>query len=391
MEGDVIFWLKYSDKEMNKCASLLLQESGRDLGITNIKNAKELLLNFCSYAFNVIDADFLSLNESNPYLSQLLSQHHRTILSSLFVDYIDSKKVLKPYIYTLKHAHTNEVHNFTDNLSIYGSGQIERLLIDIKNRTGIDLPSKAVENELNKEPIGQYKQLLNSSAILVYARSVSEATETFDRLFGALCITIDKPFIINQVTVDNRINFLESNGITTCQIRCNLPSVYEINITPEVISDLKKILKSDTKRMTSALSFIAHGWTHDKRERFLNHFIALDALYGTERSNKTAIVGGVSRDASNIEDIESKIKAIYSLRSKFIHGEISIFSDHGKYPKFIHEHGIEPVESLFSVLKTCIFNYQGPYKVPQLEGVNLRVPKELETEFKMRIAEYNKK
>ncbi len=95
--------------------------------------------------------------------------------------------------------------------------------------------------------------------------------------------------------------------------------------------------------------------------------------------------------AKNIESIESKIKAIYELRSKFVHGEISIFSNHGKYHKFISEHGIDPIESLFSVLKTCILNYQGACKVPRLEGVNLRVPKELVNEFKTRIAEHHKK
>jgi hypothetical protein len=142
--------------------------------------------------------------------------------------------------------------------------------------------------------------------------------------------------------------------------------------------------------MNSALSFIAHGWTNDKRERFLNQFIALDALYGKDKNNKASIIGGVSRDANNIVSIESKIKTIYELRSKFVHGEIPTFSNHGKYPKFVNEHGIDPIESLFEMVKACALNYRGIFKVEQPNTVNLRVPKGLVTEFNKMIREYSK-
>ncbi len=389
MVGDVIFWLKYNDEEVNKCASRLIKELGCELGISNIQSAKEILLKFCSYAFNTIDADFLSLTSLDEPVSTIFSQQHRNNLSALFVDHINSQKTLKPYVYTIRYANTDGVHSLTNNLCIYGSGQIESLLGDMKARTGINLPLEALnDKDLLRVPIGRYKLLPDSSAVLVYARSIDEAVEELDRLFGALCATIDAPLRINQDTVDCRINSFDSKDITTCQIRSNLPSVYEINLSDEVIGNLRKIFSSPTKRMKSALSFIAHGWTHDKRERFLNQFIALDALYGTERSNKASIVRGVSRDASDIAGIESKIKTIYELRSKFVHGEISIFSNHGKYPKFVDEHGIDPIESLFEILRVCALNYRGVYRVEQPDTVNLRVPKELVREFERKISEY---
>ncbi|WP_394131203.1 hypothetical protein [Shewanella maritima] len=389
MTRDIIFWLKYNDEDVNRCASRLIKEIGCEIGVSNIQSAKEILLNFCSYAFNTIDADFFSLTSFNEPVSTIFSQQHSNNLSILFVDYIDSQKALKPYIYTIRYANTDGVHRLTNNLFIYGSGQIASLLGDMRERTGINFPLEVLdEQDLRREPIGRYKLLPDSCAVLIYARSINEAVEELDRLFGALYATIDEPLRINQDTVDCRINSFDSTNITTRQIRSNLPSVYEINLSDEVVCNLQKIFSSPTRRMLSALSFIAHGWTHDKRERFLNQFIALDALYGLDRSNKASIVGGVSRDASDIVGIESKIKTIYELRSKFVHGEISIFSNHGKYPKFVDEHGIDPIESLFEIVRVCTINYRGVYKVKQPDTVNLRVPRELVSELEKKISEY---
>jgi len=360
MKGDIIFWLKYSNEDVNKCAGRLIKELGSELGISNIQSAKDILLGFCSYAFNYLDADFFSLHNSEKTVNTILSQQHLNNLIVLFEDYIDSQKTLKPYVYTIRYATINGAHRLADNLCIYGPGKIESLLSDMKAKTGIDFPLKALDDaELRRDPIGRYNLFPDSSAVLVYARSLNEAVEVLDMVFGALCVTIDAPLKINQDNVDNRINFFNFTKITRCQIRSNLPSVCEINMTPEVIGNLQKIFSISSNRLNSALSFIAHGWTHDKRERFLNHFIALDALYGTERGNKASIVGGVNRDATDIDGIESKIKIIYGLRSKFIHGEISIFSKHGKYIEFVNEYGIDPIESLFDIVKVCVLNYQG--------------------------------
>ena len=117
------------------------------------------------------------------------------------------------------------------------------------------------------------------------------------------------------------------------------------------------LLSTPNERVASALSFIAHGWSHDLRERFINHFISLDALYGTERSNRKSIVNGVSQDANVIEKIHEKIDIIYELRSKFIHGEIPSLHKHKKYLSFVKDHGLEPVTTLYEIVSTCIKNY----------------------------------
>ncbi|WP_439461844.1 hypothetical protein [Serratia quinivorans] len=363
-ERSFIFWLKYNDEAINKCASTLIRELGSDLSINNLQSAKKILLDFSSHAFNTIKADYLSLNTSNKSVSDIFSAQQKTHLNSIFIDYIKSIKKITPYIYTLRNSSMKGVRKLNSNLYLYGFGEVDKLLIDIKDKTGIEIPRSLLDEEyIRNEPIGRYHLLADASAALVYAYSKDEAIESLNKLFGALCLTIDAPFQINQLNVDNRINSFGRTKIHTSDFRTNLPAVYQLNITNSVADNLEKMLSSPDKRMNSALSFIAHGWSNHKRERFLNQFIALDALYGTESKNKLSITNGVCRDASSIEDVYSKIKVIYELRSKFVHGEISTFSDHGKYLNFVDMHGTEPITSLFEILKECTLNYGGVYKL----------------------------
>lgn len=43
---DFVFWLAYNDEEIAKCASRLLKAYGPQLGISDLHNAKRLLLGF---------------------------------------------------------------------------------------------------------------------------------------------------------------------------------------------------------------------------------------------------------------------------------------------------------------------------------------------------------
>ncbi|EAM2351629.1 hypothetical protein SD502_004232, partial [Salmonella enterica subsp. enterica serovar Muenchen] len=74
---DFVFWLAYNDEEIAKCASRLLKAYGPQLGISDLHNAKRLLLGFCSEAFNRIDADFLSLNPDKICVDDIITQVHR--------------------------------------------------------------------------------------------------------------------------------------------------------------------------------------------------------------------------------------------------------------------------------------------------------------------------
>lgn len=390
-EKGIIFWLKYNDEAINKCAGSLIKELGVEIGVNNVQSAKKILLDFSSYAFKHINADFFSLGITKNSVSEIFTEKHRGELCLMFMDYIHSKQKHYPFLYTIRFSNFKDVLKLNDNIYIYGSGEVDRLIYDIKNKTEIEIPRDFLnEEDIKHDPLVRYMHLIDASMLLVYACSKDEAIEFINRFFGALCLTINTPFKINQLIVDKRITSFDLKQYHVSEFRTNLPAVYEINIHPTVEYDLKKMFSSPSKRMNASLSFIAHGWTYDTRERFLNHFIALDALYGTVRSNREMIVGGVCRDASNIDEINSKIVMIYDLRCKFVHGEISIFSDHPKYLDFIDAHGVDPVLSLFEILKTCALNYHGLYPVVKDKYFkNLPIPIGVLSEVKDLIYRYN--
>ncbi|WP_411061280.1 hypothetical protein [Vibrio chagasii] len=351
------FWLRYDDEAINRCASDLIKELGSNLGINDIDSSKSLLLDFSSHAFSQLGADFSAINMTELCVDNILSDLHRSDMSILFDDYVTLKQKKYPYTYTFQCTNLRGTVRLNDDMYLYGSGEVERLIKDINSITGVNFPHKFLDEEY---PICRYARLPHTSLVLVYARSKVEAEELFNRLFGALCITVDSPFLINQMSVDDRINIFSQNSLCSGSIRVNLPSLYELNINERVIEKLEGIFHAPSKRMNSALSFVAHGWTHDERERFLNHFIALDSLYGRGGGgdgNRRSIVHGVSRDAATIDNISSKIQIIYELRSKFVHGDITSFSSHGRYLNFVDKHGVDPLSSLFEILVQCVLNY----------------------------------
>ncbi|EPG6460609.1 TPA: hypothetical protein KUM59_000803 [Citrobacter freundii] len=393
-EGDVIFWLKYDDVAINKCAGLLIRELGNELGMSDVQSAKKLLLRFCSEAYNCIDADFYLLHLNGGCVDDIITKIHRRNIRDMFKEYVCSRIRTCSYVYSLGVTCFTGKLMLSDSLCLYGSDESVSLLADIKNKTGMDIPRFFFEKDgMQYEPLGKYFSQSNSSVVVAYASSEDEAVEIFNRFFGALCLAVDNPFMINRVGVNNLMESFEDGKYHVGEFRVNMPSVYDLNMTDLVQERLVKIFTSPDKRMLSALSFIAHGWKHDRRERFLNQFIALDAMYGSNVGNKNSIIGGVCRDAARVIDIDSKIEIIYELRCKFVHGDIPTLSEHGSYLKFIDCHGVDPMVSLFEIIKECVFNYNGIYKTPKDDGEDAKsiyVPAELLPTVKRMIAAYSK-
>jgi hypothetical protein len=356
--GDLIFWLKYDDNEINKCAASLINELGDELAITDMKEAKEILLKSMAIGFNAIDANFLSIQESDGPVFNILSDVHFSNLEMMFEDYVSNLAKELPYFYLLRYTKLSGRVDLNDYMRVYGAGLLDLLLSDINNDVGISIPKEFIDEPfMRNEPLDLYKRLHDSAIVLIYAKSNEDAILKLNQFFGAVCVSIDKPFRINNQAVDNRICYVNDGSVNTLTARINIPSLNEIILHVPVIENIKCLLSNSNKRLKSALSFIAHGWTYDERERFINHFIALDALYGTERGNKESVINGVTSDASSIDSIHSKISSIYELRCKFIHGEIPTLHKHGKYLGFVEEHGLDPTPTIFNILIACVNNY----------------------------------
>lgn len=392
---DLVFWLTYNDEGVAQCASVLIKKYGQALGVRDLNNARKLLLDFCSEAFSCIDANFISLDPYQNSVDVIITRVHRKNLSEMFRDYILSRINVYPYIYNIGCIQFRGRLKLQDNLYLYGPGQGESLLSEIRSKADIKVPEGFfVTKDMRNEPIGKYFNESNSVVILTFASSQQEAVEILDRLFGALCVTVRNPFAINSCNVSNNIEGFNDYQYHTSNFRVNLPSLINLDIDGQVSENLEEIFSKSNKRIFSALSFIAHGWKLDDRERFLNQFIALDAMYGNNAGNKSAIIGGVCRDAKDICNVSSKIEIIYELRCNFVHGDIHVLSNHAKYLSFIELHNVDPIESLFEIVKVCVLNYQGVYEVPKIKKGDIRtldVPVELLSDVKKMIEDFENK
>ena len=355
-DGIIIFWLKYDDVAMNKLAGDFIETYGNEIYIHDLRGAKKYLLAFISDAFACLDANFLSLNPDNDKVKNILNSIHIKNIEFMLSEKIKQSQIKMPYIYTIKDAKLDGNHTLSNTVQLFGNNQFNELENSIKKQYSQSVNLKLINNQ---EPFSTslYKRDQKSIAVLIYAISDEDAEFELNKFFGALCISIKHPFQINAAKPYKLFSRINKNSITTYEIRINIPSLLEINLTNQSLETLAMLLSTTSERVASALTFIAHGWSHDLRERFINHFISLDALYGTEKSNKLSIVNGVSHDAKEITDISEKIKIIYELRSKFIHGEIPSLHKHTKYLSFVQNHGLEPVSTLYEIVSTCIRNH----------------------------------
>ncbi|HDY7669515.1 TPA: hypothetical protein RQK01_002324 [Vibrio vulnificus] len=354
-DNSFIFWLKYDESEIMKCSAEFVREFGEEFGINDIGNAKKIILGFASEGFNAIDANFFDLNVDSECVRKILSNTHIETLASMFVQYIYSKTKKEAYIFLMPYTYMDGSIEINQDVKIYGSGQIDNILNDIKSTTGIFINKSNLNQEyFRDDPVNLYLKSENSSIILVYASSKEEISSTLNNVFGALCITIDNPFRINQLSVDSRLNRFTKCTIDTIEVNINFPSVYEVKITKEVALKIKEILNTENKKLKIALAYTAYGWKHNKKERFINHYTAIDAIYGNKYKNRKSIIDGVNSDAQSIESIDSKINAIYDLRCILSHGETSSLEQNSEYVDFVLEHGSDPVDSLFYILSHCL-------------------------------------
>lgn len=366
--GGIVFWLHYDDVEINKCSGILLHAAGKALSINSLADAKKFILEAMSIGFDRV-GKFLPFTPDYK-MSDVLDEKDYENLYQIFMERIKEKNKKKAYFYPIQNVRMKGVLKLSNDMVLYGAGNLDEVRSDLYNTDKIKIDEDTIK-KIDTREFALHRYLYNNVGLLrVNAKSKEEALHMMDCFFGALCSVISKPFLINACTVSNTLSSIKKGTVTTEQARINIPSVMRIVVEDEEKNKLQKIFSSPTQRLLSALSFVAHSWTFHERDRFINQVIALDALYGIDRENKSAIVRGVSRDAGKISDVAGKIDLIYTFRNKFVHGEVPSLAKHNKYKHFIQEHGENPLEILFEVIRCCVANYGGvskkaKYKEPE--------------------------
>ena len=157
-----------------------------------------------------------------------------------------------------------------------------------------------------------------------------------------------------------------------CIFDDGLEFTYGDSHTPSVYKDIEliardrrwldiidEILSSSTRqsrRKVSALEYFYRGWSLDETERFPQHCMALDALYGSGSVGATdAFVNGVGTTLSSPVD-EGRLRLLMRIRGDFIHGRSPDVYDGENYAKYFKKYRVDPIRDLSLITERALAN-----------------------------------
>lgn len=141
-----------------------------------------------------------------------------------------------------------------------------------------------------------------------------------------------------------------------CRDVINLDSEYQLKIQKFFLR-LEKLSKKIFKnKMSVCLHNYSLGLQSNSDIAFIHYFIALDALYGTDKGNRNSIIKGIlSLKLENFD--EKRAERLYRLRGALIHGGIKSCKDWINYRDYLRKYKSEPFSDLQRILATAIVDF----------------------------------
>ena len=247
----------------------------------------------------------------------------------------------------------------SDAFSIVNPSSLLQLLpVSISERNRID-PSKF-------PPMKYYDGTIKEPAswLIVPAPVKSIAYKKRSAILGGLALALPSrtryTFTLRDVfgghcIFDDGIEFTYGDSHT--------PSVYsDIELIEQdwrwldVINRILSSSSRESRRKVSALEYFYRGWSLDETERFPQHCMALDALYGSGSVGATdAFVNGVQTTLSCSVD-ESRLRLLMRIRGDLIHGRSPDIYEGKNYAKYFRKYRVDPIRDLSLVTETALAN-----------------------------------
>jgi len=112
------------------------------------------------------------------------------------------------------------------------------------------------------------------------------------------------------------------------------------------------------KRFETATQFIHYGMMTDSDiERFMNFYIALDALFGEKGQVEESIKNGLLTIKNFDKKIEEKANELFDLRNEIVHGGCSRLKEWKRYENYLDQYGIDPHTDIELICYSSIKNY----------------------------------
>lgn len=196
----------------------------------------------------------------------------------------------------------------------------------------------------------------------VVAGSIPEGTSRLTQLLGAvsICLPWDVSRLFSGAIYPTGMAILEEdNGmVRLTPSGPNVPPLlYAAVLSPEATSLIVRLMTVDNnmqRRIGAALEYIAAGWPLQGRQSFLHYAIALDALFGTRNNTTASIVAGVSQWASDIPNIEGRIRMLLNMRHELLHGRQTSVEACGDYIGYFTEFESDPYVDQIGILRDCL-------------------------------------
>jgi hypothetical protein len=200
------------------------------------------------------------------------------------------------------------------------------------------------------------------------ASSENAAHSKLRRIQGALCIALPvrEAFLFSGDLPLCGKTTIRTNGEMTFDPSRLFPTLLNPQILSDsMLKDMRDLIAGPEftdemrRRVDVALEFIATSWMSPPRMRFFNGAVAFDALFGVQFKVGKSIVAGVTKVASDIPDVSTRIALLLGMRNALLHGEAASIEETPDYRSYYEQFDVDPVSDQHTILRTCLFGLLG--------------------------------
>lgn len=116
------------------------------------------------------------------------------------------------------------------------------------------------------------------------------------------------------------------------------------------------------QRLDKATYFVNRGMNADDIEAYINHFVALDALFGERGSVEASILSGLQALALG-PDVEQKVPWLFDLRNELVHGGSRYITEWPKYQRYVRHFKTKPLFDIERIARCAILFAPSRYSV----------------------------
>lgn len=197
------------------------------------------------------------------------------------------------------------------------------------------------------------------SLLGVIADGQQAARSRLRAMAGALCLSLEprQSWLITGGEVDSLLVLIHESTVEWMPWEMSIPRLGEhTSVGTASLAKMSALLDRQLDirlgpRLRLALESVGSGWRKNPKDRFLDHYAALDIWFDKGTRQKDVIAG--VRSACSEDDGE-KIGRLTGLRDELAHGRASTVEEAPSYLGYREVFGTDPERDLFRIAQTVL-------------------------------------